>query len=373
MSNPAVLRGIAWNHSRALPPLVATAQRYEELHPAVEIRWEKRTLHEFGHVRLTPLARDYDLLIVDHPMMGEAYATRTLIDLADLVPVPASVGPSFESYRYEGTLFAVPVDAAAPGASYSAGLFASANGLPRLWPDVLDLARDGKVVMPGFHADLFLNLVAFCVSRGSPVAEGDELFKEEIALRSLEDLGELASYIPPAIFDWNPIGLYEELSSGAVSAYCPFAYTYSNYSREGFAARHILFDNPVDLEPGVPLRTVLGGTGIAISTRCPAIDIAIDYARYVASAECQRTLYGLSGGQPACREAWVDDTLNAVTRNFFRRTLASLDHAYVRPRYNGYIELQAGAGLPIQKYLREGGSARAVLDEMNRLYRKSRR
>ena len=92
VSNPAVLRGIAWNHSRALPPLVATAQRYEELHPAVEIRWEKRTLHEFGHVRLTPLARDYDLLIVDHPMMGEAYATRTLIDLADLVPVPATLG-----------------------------------------------------------------------------------------------------------------------------------------------------------------------------------------------------------------------------------------------------------------------------------------
>lgn len=29
------LRGITWNYSRALPPLVAAAQRFEEQHPQI--------------------------------------------------------------------------------------------------------------------------------------------------------------------------------------------------------------------------------------------------------------------------------------------------------------------------------------------------
>jgi multiple sugar transport system substrate-binding protein len=68
----ALLRGITWNHSRALPPLVATAQRFEEQHPGVRIQWEKRSLHEFGHADLATLAHTFDLLVIDHPMVGDA-------------------------------------------------------------------------------------------------------------------------------------------------------------------------------------------------------------------------------------------------------------------------------------------------------------
>ena len=32
------MRGITWNHSRGFPPLVATAQRFEELNPDVTIQ-----------------------------------------------------------------------------------------------------------------------------------------------------------------------------------------------------------------------------------------------------------------------------------------------------------------------------------------------
>jgi multiple sugar transport system substrate-binding protein len=49
MSSSVQLTGIAWDHSRAFPPLVATAQRYEETHPGIRIDWQKRTLDEFGH------------------------------------------------------------------------------------------------------------------------------------------------------------------------------------------------------------------------------------------------------------------------------------------------------------------------------------
>jgi multiple sugar transport system substrate-binding protein len=79
------LKGITWNHSRALPPLVATAQRFEELHPGVEIVWEKRSLHAFGHASLAELAQAFHLVVVDHPMMGDAESTGSLLDLSQLL------------------------------------------------------------------------------------------------------------------------------------------------------------------------------------------------------------------------------------------------------------------------------------------------
>src|SRR5438477_8522700 len=88
MTGP-ILRGITWNHSRAFPALAATAQRFEELYPPVRIQWEKRSLHEFGHKSLVELARDFDLLVVDHPMMGDAYSSGTLMDLSAMIPQSA--------------------------------------------------------------------------------------------------------------------------------------------------------------------------------------------------------------------------------------------------------------------------------------------
>ena len=73
MSRPVQLTGIAWDHSRAFPPLVATAQRYEEIHPDVRIRWEKRTLDEFGHAPIERLAAKFDLIVIDHPWAGFAF------------------------------------------------------------------------------------------------------------------------------------------------------------------------------------------------------------------------------------------------------------------------------------------------------------
>lgn len=381
MSGRILLRGITWNHSRALLPLVATAQRFEELHPDVEIRWEKRSLHEFGHADLTPLAREFDLLVVDHPMMGLAYDCGALVDLQSLLPgsflddlAETFVGQSYQSYLYSGNLFALPIDAAAPAASYRPDILSRTGlELPSTWNDLLHLARRGVVVMPAFPADLFLNFMGLCVSKGSQIAKDPEqLVDDETGKACLEQLRDLAAQMPDIIYQLNPIALYEYMAVGDRFAYCPFAYSYSNYSRAGFARNVILYRNPILLEPARPLRTVLGGTGLAISSRRLHIEIAVEYAAWVAGEQCQRTLYGLSGGQPANRAAWTDDTLNAMSNGFFRQTLQSMNSAYMRPRYRGYIELQEKAGEPIQDYLRRNGSTVAVLANINALYRKSR-
>jgi multiple sugar transport system substrate-binding protein len=373
-----VLRGITWNHSRALPPLVASAQRFEEYHPSVRIVWEKRSLHEFGHASLAELAKVFDLLVVDHPMMGEAVDVlvnlRPMLSSAEWDDLKQdSAGPSFESYIHNGALYALPIDAAAPAASCRMDLLDAAElSIPAHWGDLLELARRGIVRMPGFSADLFLNFMGMCVTAGSSVVvEDGQLFDRAIAANCLEQLRELASFMPEAIYNWNPIALYEQMASTDEFAYCPFAYTYSNYSRAGFAERPLRFSQPVNFPDGAPMRTVLGGTGLAISESSLMPDIALEYGLYVAGKTCQSTLYGVSGGQPARRSAWKNPVLNLLTDGFFERTLPSLETAYIRPKYHGYIALQEKAGIPIASYLKNGGSPTQAVDQIDILYRES--
>ena len=109
MSEPIVLKGITWNHTRGYCPKVAAAQRYQELHPQVEIRWEKRSLQAFADQSIEQLAKRYDLLVIDHPSIGEAAAHGVFLPLDGLVPAEAlndsaaaSVGASHASYQVNG-------------------------------------------------------------------------------------------------------------------------------------------------------------------------------------------------------------------------------------------------------------------------------
>jgi multiple sugar transport system substrate-binding protein len=374
------LRGITWNHSRALPPLVATAQRFEELHPGVRIQWEKRSLHEFGHADIVTLARNFDLLVIDHPIAGDAEASGALTDLLLMLSSVEikdlqqdSIGPSISSYFYHHKLYALPIDAAAPAASFRPDLL-SPLGLeePKTWADVISLARLGLVRMPAFSADLFLNFMGLCVSLGGSVAcSSEQLVDPDIGAHCLELLHELAALMPDEIYSLNPITLYERMAKEDSIAYCPFAYTYSNYSRDGFGAKHVRFSNPVSMDRDTPMRTVLGGTGIAISASCKDTALALEYSLFVAGQTCQRTLYGMCGGQPARRSAWNDSVLNQITDDFFLRTAASVETAYVRPRYPGYVGLQARAGEAIVEYCKQRGSTQKTLEQMDALYRLS--
>src|SRR5579862_621823 len=175
--------------------------------------------------------------------------------------------------------------------------------------------------------------------------------------------------MPSEIYSLNPIALYEQMASEDSFAYCPFAYTYSNYSRIGFAAKPIRFSNPVTLGRDKSMRTVLGGTGIAISSECKDTALALQYSRFVASESCQRTIYGQSGGQPARKSAWNDPVLNQITDSFFLRTDDSIERAYVRPRYRGYVVLQERAGQVIAEYCKRHGNTRGALEQIDVLYR----
>ena len=373
------LRGITWNHSRAFPPLVAASQRYEELHPQRLIQWRKRTLDEFGHGSLADLARTFDLLVIDHPMLGGVHRDQTLLDMRPHLSPPAlaelkadALGPCLQSYQYGNCLYALPIDAAAPAAAYRPDLLAAADRpLPQRWSELLELARAGLLCMPTFPADLFLNFLGMCASRRGIVLSPDQFLDGAASLRCLEELLELVSLMPEKIFALNPIAIYEMLADSDRFAYCPFAYTYSNYSRPGFARYPVLFANPVTLSDETPLRTILGGTGIAVSSYCREIEAAVDFCMFVAGAECQTHIYGISGGQPASRAAWSNSLLNLASNNFFERTRNSIESAIVRPRYAGYVTLQRDAGNILIARIRGELTTEATLAGIEQLYRNS--
>ena len=61
--------------------MVATAQRFSELHPTVNITWEKRSLQAFADFSIQELAERFDLLVIDHPWAGFAAKTKSIVPL----------------------------------------------------------------------------------------------------------------------------------------------------------------------------------------------------------------------------------------------------------------------------------------------------
>ena len=374
------LTGITWDHSRALPPLVATAQRYEELNPGVRIRWEKRSLHEFGHLPIDALAQKFDLIVIDHPWAGFCFARELVHDLAPLLSSVQradlernSIGPSFASYLYEGKLLAIPIDAATPTPSCRPDLL-EARGLkfPETWRELLALADAGHAVMPGFPADLFLNWSMLVAALGGEIAAHPEVICDEACGHSaMELLRRLAEKMPTQIYDWNPIVIAERMTCSDDIAHCAFAYSYGNFCRPSFTARPLRYGPLPRLDDGRPLRSIVGGTGIALSKRCPDVSRALDYALFTGSAVVQTGIYTLAGGQPSRREAWTDPSLDSVAGGFFREAMHDQETGLVRPRYDGYVPLQEEAGVPLQQYLRAELSSGRAWEEINACYRRS--
>jgi multiple sugar transport system substrate-binding protein len=377
MSSVQLLSGITWDHTRGFLPMLATAQRFAEVHPGIEIVWQKRSLQAFGDQPLEQLAPQFDLLVIDHPFAGYAAANPVLLALDEYLPAEFladqaanSVGKSYESYVYgaAGHLWALPIDAATPVSAWRPDLL---ERPPKTWEELLALARRGMVVLPAIPIDSLMNFYMLCIGLGQePCATPERVVNAEIGTTALEHLRELVRCCEPACLDRNPIQTYEALASGDRVAYCPFAYGYTNYARAGYASHILRFGGLIRFN-GAPLRSTLGGTGLAISRSCRQPEVALAYAQYVASAACQRGLYVAAGGQPGHRSAWLDETANAITNDFFRDTLPTMAAAFLRPRYNGYMHFQDQAGPVVHRYLREGGDPRTAVAEIDALYRRS--
>ncbi|PTR01088.1 carbohydrate ABC transporter substrate-binding protein (CUT1 family) [Mucilaginibacter yixingensis] len=380
MSQNILLKGITWNHSRGFVPMTATAQRFSELHPNVNITWEKRSLQQFADLSIQQLAEIYDLLVIDHPWAGFASKTKSILPFDEYLSTEFladqaenTVGQSHESYSFDGHQWALAIDAATPVAASRPDLLAQHGvALPKTFDDLLALAKKGLVALPGIPIDSLMQYYTFCCSLGEDPCQGDVVVSEEIGVKALKMYHELCQYIDPACFGRNPIQTYEAMTLTDEIAYCPFGYGYTNYSRDGYARKLLHFHDMITLDGKTNLRSTLGGTGLAVSSKCEHVDVAMKYAEFVASPACQIGLYTDNGGQPGHLKAWTDAANNAKTYNYFANTLPALQRAYLRPRYHGSMFFQDHAGDVVRDYLMKGGDELQVLAELNALFAESK-
>lgn len=370
------LRGITWGHERGFDPMVATAKEYMDGHPGVTIEWTQRSLQQFADQPMGELAATYDLIVLDHPHVGEVAASGSLLPLDELVPAERlshlsdqSVGASHDSYRWQGKQWALAIDAAAQVAAYRPDLI---DSVPTRWSEVVELAAGGRVLWPLKPVDSASSFFSLCANRGTPVASSvDVLVREEDAWPVLDAMAAVAAQVPPSCLSMNPIEVLDLMSSSESYAYAPLLYGYTNYSRDGFRDRLVHFTNIPALGEGGPVGSMLGGAGLAISRSCADPDAAAGYALHVADAETQRTTYVEANGQPANAVAWEDDRANELCHGFFTATRETLERSWVRPRHDGYLDVQARVGDLVTGFLSGEVSKADVVAGANEAYRAS--
>lgn len=350
--------GLTWHHPRGRHALEAAAG---DLDDGDTLRWEVQSLEGFESAPIDDLARRYDLLVLDHPHLGDALAADSIRPIDDLFPAAqvqewtdAAVGPSIASYRLDGRLWALPLDAATQVSVRRRDLVTDA---PETWDDALALADRGLVAtsLAGPHA--FLSLCSIAVSLGDDPGHATPFFDRAIALRALELLTRLSVNAPDGTAALNPIGLLDRMRDRGDIGCIPLIYGYVNYS-----SPIVVFDRAPAFEGRIG--STIGGTGIAITRRTEPSPALLAHLRDLLGADRQRGFIPQHDGQPGRRAAWTDAAVDAAAHGFYSRTLSTIEAAWVRPRVAGYIPFQSAASAVVRAAVAGERPAASALDEI---------
>jgi multiple sugar transport system substrate-binding protein len=390
------LTGSTWSHPRGHDSILAATAAFVAGHPEAKIGWDARSLQDFADYSLAELAQRYDLLVFDHPFIGEAACSGLLtpldqfLDASILADQEAnSAGPSYASYAWEGHQWALAIDAACHVSAVRRDL---APQPPLDWQQALDMARQRKgsgraeVAIPALPIDAFLALLTLMANAAlEPFGDDGGMGHTEAAVAALEFLAELIAYAHPASLAANPIELLELMSTTDEVAYLPITFGYVTYSAPANRPYQVAFGPlpaghwgvaggaPGSGAPGSGvLGGVLGGAGMGVTARCADPAAAAEFAAFVASAAIQKGPYAAGGGQPGHAAAWSDSRLDASHGHFFSSTWPSIQNAYLRPRWPGYIAAQMAASELTHAWLVDGeGPASQVVRRLDQIFKRA--
>ncbi|MCC6304488.1 MAG: extracellular solute-binding protein [Rhodobacteraceae bacterium] len=375
-----VLRGLTWGHRRAVDPMRAAAAAFTAAAPDIRVEWEAQPLSGFEHGLTAALADRYDLIIFDHPFCGAIARDglflpldRWLSGLRD----DAFIGRSLPSYRYGGHLWALPIDAATQVSVWRPDLLDPFGPPPRCWEDVVALARAAPA--RGMHVGLpllvphaFMSLMALGTNLGGPFADdpGLPMCDRTILRTALSLLRELAALAHPACPGLNPIGLCQHMMDRNDIVHVPVVYGYLTYA-ETDLARPLRFAGFPG--PAVPhaAGTILGGTGLGITRSCREPEAAARFLHFLASPEVQSAVIGGHHGQPATTASWTEGALDRRFGGAFSGTRPTMEGAWVRPRFAGYIPFQAEAGRLVAAHLAGEIDEPALIERMEAAWRQA--
>ena len=378
MSNaegPAVLRGMTWDHPRGYDPLVACSARWREL-TDVEIQWDRRSLQNFESYPVEQLARLYDLIVIDHPHVGQVTAEGCLLALDSEsrelelgALAQGSVGLSFATYAWQGRQWALPIDAAAQVQAWRPDMIRSCASC---WEHVVEMAREGLVQCPMLPPHSLMCLYTLTANLGKPCrTEKGILIAEDAGTEAYDLIAELAEHMSRDCFQMDPIAILESMATpGATIACVPLIYGYASYAVEGFRPVRIHFGDMPAGSSG-PRGSALGGTGIAVSAYSAHREVALEFAYWIASGPVQRNLYASFGGQPGHADAWAANEVDAAAGGFYQQTRQTLEGSWVRPRHNGYMPFQHWASNRLNQGLTQRERAVSVIADLNRAYASS--
>jgi multiple sugar transport system substrate-binding protein len=367
----ATLRGITWGHRRAIDPLLATLSAFRRQHPEIDIHWSSRSLHGFEFTPVESLARTFDLIILDHPFAGDILAQGCLLPVDEaLEPGAAFVGRSLETYCREGRLWALPVDAACQTAVARPDLLERLRRpAPRDWAEMRALGQLARaqglclaIGLKGVHG--LMTFFTLCANLGHPCAQDREapLVDRRTGRAALAALQELLSFCPPEALDWNSIALHEAMVERDDLVFCPAVYCYLTYAEAG-NRNPLRFSDLPGLKGPDPSGSTIGGTGIGLSAYCKEPAAALAYIRYLGLSATQKA-FADHHGQPAHLDAWTDLDVDARFGGSFSATRATMEGAWIRPRYVGYLKFQAGGGDLVEQHLRGEFGADDLLDRL---------
>ena len=315
---------------------------------------------------IADLCEQYDLVVLDHPHVGEAVAGDCLRPLEDIFTPDEiagwardCIGPSLKSYQFAGQHWALPLDAAT-----QVMVCKESRNIPQTWDEVL--AFDGPVALSlaGPHAALSFQSICAALGERPATQNPDMLINKEIGLTALAIMQRLTDKSPLSVRDKNPIGILQHMVDNRDVALCPLIYGYVNY------ANALTFANAPRGAGGIG--STLGGTGIGITKRCEITPTLLDHLRWLMSPQAQTGFIPAHDGQPSLRVAWQDAVVNARWGDFYRNTFDTLETAYIRPRHNHAIAFQTAAAQAIRDTLYAQRSHDQLLIQLQTLYAETR-
>ncbi|WP_174040477.1 extracellular solute-binding protein [Rhizobium rhizogenes] len=370
------LKGMTWSHPRGYDPMVACSKLWLEK-TGVEIAWEKRSLQDFETFPVEELAAAYDLIIIDHPHVGQITRENCLLPLDDaqhageLAAIAAgTVGRSYPSYHWQGRQWAFPIDAATQVQAYRPDRL---SGPITDLAEIVKLAAKGRAILPMRSPHALMTFFTLAAHLGTSCSiEGPEFIARADGEAVLDWMARILGGMDARCYDMDPIAVFD-LMGEMDSPYdvTPFIYGYVSYSFAGFRPARIAFADMPVIDGRVPNGSALGGTGIAVSAATRAPEEAKAFARWIAGGPVQVGAYAESNGQPGHSDAWVSDAVNVPALDFYRNTRATLEGAYVRPRHDGYMAFQSEASDIITHGLRTAERHTVLIDKLNRRFAQS--
>ncbi len=353
-------RGMTWDHPRGYNALAAAGGDL--------IAWDRHSLEGFESRPIAEQCALYDLVVLDHPHVGEAVASDCLIPLDTLFTADelarwdeAAIGPSLASYRYAGRHWALPLDAATQVMAMRGDID---EPVPTTWDAVVAVAERVPVALSlaGPHAALSFQSICGALAE-VPERPGERFVDRGLAREAYALMARLTGEATRASAAMNPIAMLEAMATGDGPALCPLIYGYVNYAAAG-AIRYA--DAPRG--PDGRIGSTLGGTGIAVSRRAAVTPELLDHLRWLMSDAAQRGFIPRHDGQPSLRSAWTDTDVDAAAGGFYSATRATIEAALIRPRHPHAIAFQTEASAAIRNGLLTGQPADPVLDALDAAY-----